>query len=33
MPGAVDDNFSRHEKLDHLHLGPFFSSDNAGFVQ
>ena len=33
MPSAVNDNFSCYEKLDHLHFGPLFSGDDAGFVQ
>ena len=33
MSSAVNDNFSCYEKLDHLHFGPLFSGDDAGFVQ
>jgi len=32
-PSVVNDNFSCYEKLDHLHFGPFFSGDDAGFLQ
>jgi hypothetical protein len=33
MSSAVNDNCSSYEKLDHLHIGPLFSGDDAGFVQ
>jgi hypothetical protein len=30
---APSTTISRYEKLDHLHFGPLFSGDDAGFVQ
>jgi len=30
---ATSTTFFCYEKLDHLHFGPLFSGDDAGFVQ